>query len=673
MPDAREREPKLKTKNVVPKERGKSGSVVRQRPDRLLTEKFRKELAQRPEQDGEERPAEYADEQVERQTGAAFHRVGAAADTAVRRGASKAVETIKERKQSAGETGSAAEPKTKPAEPGASDLTDRVRTAASSHADSAGSRPQPPSPGEQMKRAAIKEKRKQAVRGGNAAPTVERPGMTDAVPSGEIGAPTPAPSGRSLVSSVSGVDTAPAGAAAPHLGMIREKAAPGIAIKEKPLGGVSAPKTRQAAAMLRERSTAKAAASAPVRSATKAAAGKAAKDSAKAQGQRLLVERTKKAAQAAAQITKKVGHAVVRAVAALFSALAGLVGGAVLVVSLCIVILVAAVVSSPFGILFADEQKAPGTISPTAAIAQINVEYNERLEAMQSGGYDGVVLHGQPPDWRQVIAVFACKTAGVDDGVDVATLDADRVERLRAVFWDMTTLRSEVETIEHEDWTEYILHIYIEAKTADDMRTVYAFSKYQNEALDELLAELDALGGLLGDLNITQEDAVKLLENLPEDLSPERKAVIQNALTLVGKVNYFWGGKSLTLGWDSRWGTTMQVTAAGSGSTGTYRPYGMDCSGFVDWVFYNASGGAYIIGHGGGASMQHSYCSTITWSDAKPGDLVFYPDDTHVGIVGGRDESGNLLIIHCASGTNNVVITGASGFASIGRPTYFSS
>lgn len=54
-----------------------------------------------------------------------------------------------------------------------------------------------------------------------------------------------------------------------------------------------------------------------------------------------------------------------------------------------------------------------------------------------------------------------------------------------------------------------------------------------------------------------------------------------------------------------------------------------------------------------------------------PGDLVFYPGDSHVGIVGGRDANGNLLIIHCASGANNVVITGLQGFTSIGRPVYF--
>jgi len=55
----------------------------------------------------------------------------------------------------------------------------------------------------------------------------------------------------------------------------------------------------------------------------------------------------------------------------------------------------------------------------------------------------------------------------------------------------------------------------------------------------------------------------------------------------------------------------------------------------------------------------------------QPGDLVFYPEDTHVGIVCGHDEDGNIQIIHFASGANNVVITGKAGFTSIARPFYY--
>ena len=148
---------------------------------------------------------------------------------------------------------------------------------------------------------------------------------------------------------------------------------------------------------------------------------------------------------------------------------------------------------------------------------------------------------------------------------------------------------------------------------------------------------------------------------------------METALSLVGKVGYFWGGKSLVIGWDSRWGTLREVTAAGSSTTGTYRPYGLDCSGMMDWIFYNITGGEYILGRGGGATAQRSYCTPVSQADAQPGDLAFYPDDSHVGIVVGRREDGKLLICHCSSGQNNVVVTefAASGFTALGRPDIF--
>ena len=67
-----------------------------------------------------------------------------------------------------------------------------------------------------------------------------------------------------------------------------------------------------------------------------------------------------------------------------------------------------------------------------------------------------------------------------------------------------------------------------------------------------LYEDLDLLGGLIENLSVTEADAKALLAALPEDLSAERREVLKTACSLVGKVNYFWGGKSLTLGWDSR-------------------------------------------------------------------------------------------------------------------------
>ena len=174
-------------------------------------------------------------------------------------------------------------------------------------------------------------------------------------------------------------------------------------------------------------------------------------------------------------------------------------------------------------------------------------------------------------------------------------MDADRIARLKAVFWEMTAIKTEVETINHPGsgdrvgWTEKNLYITITAKTAEEMKTAYHSNRNQVAALEELLEQRDLLRELIEDVYSVSRDTAALLRNLPEGLSPEREAVVRTACSLVGKVNYFWDGKSLVLGWDSRWGELRQVTAAGSSTTWTYRPYGMDCSGFVDWVFYNAT------------------------------------------------------------------------------------
>ena len=384
---------------------------------------------------------------------------------------------------------------------------------------------------------------------------------------------------------------------------------------------------------------------------------------------------SKKLGSAAVQTVKEIGKGVASAVSSILSA----GGGAVVLVLLLTVILVAAIVASPFGILFSNESREAGVVPISAAVAQINYDFNAELEALQTAeDYDSISVTGQSADWVEVLAVFAVKVAGADaDAADVATMDADRITRLKAVFWDMTTIAHRIEVIHHpgsgddDGWTERNLYITITAKTAEEMKTEYHFNRNQIAALDELLEQRDLLRELIEDVYSVSGDTAALIRNLPEDLSPEREEVVRTACSLVGKVNYFWGGKSLVIGWDARWGELRQVTAAGSSTTGTYRPYGLDCSGFVDWVFYNQSGGSYVIGHGGGATMQHSHCTDISWADAQPGDLVFYPDNSHVGIVGGRDANGELLIIHCASGYNNVVVTGLEGFTSISRPRYY--
>ena len=459
-----------------------------------------------------------------------------------------------------------------------------------------------------------------------------------------------------------------------QLPAIREKPKPNAAPRERPQRSISI-RTRDTEQISAPKAQQKTSAS---KTSTKCARKAATQDAQR----KMLQKSNPRAARAAIAAAKKLAEAAAKAAKELIDALIALGGGTALFIVLSIVIVAGAFLASPLGILFADEQESDDTVPLATAIAEIQGEYHTELERLQNGDFVSVQIVGQAPDWREVVAVFASKTAGAEDGVDVFTLDEERVELLRQVFWDMCEITTATQTVDVPDsdpdddvddsHTETALTITITAKTAEQMRLEYDFSKYQNDALDILLENLGSLNIPMGSLTISQEDAIALLENLPDDLDPARKAVVETAVQLVGRVSYFWGGKSLTLGWDDRWGTSMEVTAAGSGSTGTIRPFGLDCSGFVDWTFYNATNGSYYPGRGGGAATQHSYCTNISWSDAQPGDLVFYPDDSHVGIVGGKNADGNLLIVHCSGGANGVVITGSAGFTVVARPDFFS-
>lgn len=408
-----------------------------------------------------------------------------------------------------------------------------------------------------------------------------------------------------------------------------------------------------------------------------AEAVKAVKQIAQHRMRQQALARAKQTAKAAVNM----GQKVAKAMASLVGSIVGLLGGSVLLVLLIFVAIVGAIASSPFGIFFSGDGGTGGnsvpTVSVSEAVGSINMEYNAKLSELQAGGYDGITLAGQAADWPDVLAVFASRYAAAEDGVDVATLDAERVSKLTATFWDMTTITSTVETIDHPDsdpdddtddsWTEYILHITIAGKTAEDMKTDYNFTNYQISALDELLFDRVALSSLAGSLTITNADVQTVVNALPVDISPDRRKAVETALQLVGKVNYFWGGKSYVMGWDSRWGQLMKVTVDGDYTTGTYRPYGLDCTGFIDWALRNAglpSDGHWYIG---------TNLTEVSWSEALPGDIALYSDASHVGIIVGRNEAGKMLVCHCSSGADNVVVSDyvASGFTSIGRPAIY--
>ena len=393
-----------------------------------------------------------------------------------------------------------------------------------------------------------------------------------------------------------------------------------------------------------------------------------------------------KAAETATQKTAQAAGRALRAIiAAAQSLLAAIAAGGSTVVAMVLVIcLIGLLIVSPFGIFFSGEDSGTGCTMPEA-VSVLNGEFAARIEQIKAENpYDELDMDNAGSaamisNWRDVLAVYAVRTTTDNASPDeVATLTEEKMEILREIFWDMNAITYWTEIVPggKDEADTVILHITVTIKTHLQMADEYQFNTEQRRLLEELMQPkyqelFMVLTGSYQNIELSPENVAKIMENLPADLSAERRQVVLTAYQLLGKVHYFWGGKSLIIGWDSRWGMPMKVTAEGSSTTGTVRPFGLDCSGMVDWVFYNQSGGQYVIGHGGGATAQHSYCAPIAWGDAQPGDLVFYPGDSHVGIVCGFDSSGNIMVIHCASSENNVVVTGKSGFTSIGRPEYF--
>ena len=393
-----------------------------------------------------------------------------------------------------------------------------------------------------------------------------------------------------------------------------------------------------------------------------------------------------KAAETATQKTAQAaGRALRSIIAAAQSLLAAIAAGGSTVVAMVLVIcLIGLLIVSPFGIFFSGEDSGTGYTMPEA-VSVLNGEFAARIEQIKAENphdeldMDNAGSATMISNWRDVLAVYAVRTTTDNASPDeVATLTEEKMEILREIFWDMNTITYWTKIVPggKDEADTVILHITVTIKTHLQMADEHQFNTEQRRLLEELMQPkyqelFMALTGSYQNIELSPENVAKIMENLPADLSAERRQVVLTAYQLLGKVHYFWGGKSLIIGWDSRWGMPMEVTAEGSSTTGTVRPFGLDCSGMVDWVFYNQSGGQYVIGHGGGATAQHSYCTPIAWSDAQPGDLAFYPGDSHVGIVCGFDSGGNIMIIHCASGANNVVVTGKIGFTSIGRPEYF--
>lgn len=227
---------------------------------------------------------------------------------------------------------------------------------------------------------------------------------------------------------------------------------------------------------------------------TKKAAKQAAKQ-AKEVAQK-SAQAAKATAKVAVKITVKVAQMVAAAAKAIVSALAALGGWAVLLVALIVVIVVAAIAASPFGIFISDEAADNDSIPISAIVAECNMELSNKLDDIENAAVaDRSEIIGEQANWDLVLAVFATKVAGVEDDTveDVVVITEDKKQKLKDVFWDMHEITSRTETAASGDNSEKVVYITITPKTKEEMIEKYHFTRKQQEALETLLQQKEAL------------------------------------------------------------------------------------------------------------------------------------------------------------------------------------
>lgn len=246
-----------------------------------------------------------------------------------------------------------------------------------------------------------------------------------------------------------------------------------------------------------------------------------------------------KTAVKGAQIAEKTMSAILKAIAAAAKALvASLAAGGWIVALVAIVTALILGLLSLFGVFSANEA-SDGSQPMTEAIQAINEEYHTAITdkiAELSRGADVVEiicegdmesLDDPVPNWADVIGIYSILTSFDEQNPsDVTVVNAQNIERLRDVFYDLNSVsfrtETESETVTVTDEfgaivlgedgnpktetvvTRYI-YINIVSKDYSDGAELYRFNDDQNEMLTELMqpeyyplfAEL--LGDFVGD------------------------------------------------------------------------------------------------------------------------------------------------------------------------------
>lgn len=207
-------------------------------------------------------------------------------------------------------------------------------------------------------------------------------------------------------------------------------------------------------------------------------------------------KRTAQGVKVAIKTTISAIKAIIAGTKALVAAIVA--GGWVAVIVIIVICLVALMCSSIFGIFFSSQKTSANSITMNTVVAECNQEFSDKLQSIQdSNPHDDYVLEGSMASWKDVLTIYTIKQSNGVNQQDVMTIDDNKKNVIKQIFWDMNSLTSEVkDEMVTEQGTnadempkqvqKKVLHIKINTKTLEQMKNDYHFSPAQNKQLAEL-------------------------------------------------------------------------------------------------------------------------------------------------------------------------------------------
>lgn len=149
---------------------------------------------------------------------------------------------------------------------------------------------------------------------------------------------------------------------------------------------------------------------------------------------------------------------------------------------------------------------------------------------------------------------------------------------------------------------------------------------------------------------LTDEEIQTYMDGLPAGLSQTRRDIIHFALSSVGRVPYYYGGKASAPGYEgNNFGALVSSDQQGRVLKG------LDCSGWINWVYWSVTGKRLA----GESTSSLILCGEkISRGDLQPGDIVVRTGTSaHVVMFLGWSADGRMNVIHESSASvNNVTL-----------------